>query len=67
MKIVFMGTPDFSVLPLKALIKKHEVVCVVTGEDKKRGRGNVLSFTHVKEEALKEVIKVITQKTLKIE
>lgn len=67
MKIVFMGTPDFSVLPLKALIKKHEVVCVVTGEDKKRGRGNVLSFTPVKEEALKEGLKVITPKTLKSE
>lgn len=67
MKIVFMGTPDFSVLPLKALIKKHEVVCVVTGEDKKRGRGNVLSATPVKEEALKEGLKVITPKTLKSE
>ena len=30
MKIVFMGTPDFSVPVLEALAKEHEVVCVYT-------------------------------------
>ena len=49
MKIVFMGTPDFSVEPLKALVKAgHDVSLVLTREDKKRNRGE-LSPTPVKE------------------
>ena len=40
MKIVFMGTPDFAVQPLKALIEKgYDVALVVTKEDKPKGRG----------------------------
>ena len=40
MKIVFMGTPDFAVQPLKALIENgHEIALVVTKEDKPKGRG----------------------------
>ena len=52
MKIVFMGTPDFSVEPLKELVKAgHDVSLVLTREDKKRNRGE-LSPTPVKELAL---------------
>jgi len=39
MRIVFMGTPDFSVPVLEKLIKKHEVVAVYTREPKESGRG----------------------------
>lgn len=39
MKIVFMGTPVFSVNVLKAIAKEHEVVLVVSQPDKKKGRG----------------------------
>ena len=38
MRIVFMGTPDFAIPALKALVAKHEVVLVVTQPDKPAGR-----------------------------
>jgi methionyl-tRNA formyltransferase len=53
MKIVFMGTPDFSVLSLKALIENgYEVVGVVTQPDRPKGRKKVLTPPPVKEAAL---------------
>ena len=40
MKIVFMGTPEFAVAPLKALCEDgHEISLVVTQPDKPKGRG----------------------------
>lgn len=49
-----MGTPDFSVGALEAIIEAgHEVVAVVTQPDKKKGRGNQVQFPPVKETALK--------------
>lgn len=48
MKIVFMGTPDFSVPTLKLLTEKHEVVCAVTKADRPKGRGNVMTPPPVK-------------------
>lgn len=60
MRIVYFGTPDFAVTPLKSLIDAgHEVCAVVTREDKARGRSGELTPTPVKEEALKHNIKVI--------
>ena len=54
MKIVYMGTPDFAVPPLAALVKNgYEVTAVVTQPDKPKGRGKTLLPTPVKEEALK--------------
>lgn len=54
MKIVYMGTPDFAVPPLRALVKAgYEVAAVVTQPDKPKGRGKALMPTPVKEEALK--------------
>ena len=39
MKVVFMGTPDFSVGTLKAIVEAgHEVAAVVTQPDKPKGR-----------------------------
>ena len=68
MKIVFMGTPDFAVQPLKALIEKgHEIALVVTKEDKPKGRGYGMSFTPVKEEALANEIEVFQPTTLNTE
>jgi len=53
MKVVFMGTPDFSVGTLEALIRAgHEVVGVVTQPDKPKGRGKAMQATPVKEAAL---------------
>lgn len=66
MKIVFMGTPDFALEALKALISGgHEIAAVVTGEDKPRGRGYEVSFTPVKQEALKHQIPVLQPENLK--
>lgn len=66
MKIVFMGTPDFAVQPLKALIEKgYDVALVVTKEDKPKGRGYEVSFTPVKEEALAAGIEIFQPATLK--
>lgn len=48
MKAVFMGTPDFAVPVLEALIKNHNVVAVVSQPDKPKGRGKKLQPTPVK-------------------
>ena len=54
MKIVYMGTPDFAVNPLRALAEAgYEVTGVVTQPDKPKGRGKTMLPTPVKEEALK--------------
>ena len=67
MRIVFLGTPDFAVPTLKALVEsKHEVLAVVTQPDKKRDR-NVISFSPVKEEALKHNLEVLQYEKIKIE
>lgn len=53
MKIVFMGTPDFSVPALEALVSGgHEVAAVITQPDKPKGRGKAVQMTPVKERAL---------------
>ena len=54
MRIVFMGTPDFAEASLRKLIEEgFEVVGVFTQPDKPRGRGMELSFSPVKETALR--------------
>ena len=67
MKIVFMGTPDFSLQPLKSLVEAgHDVSLVLTREDKKRNRGE-LSPTPVKELAQELDIPVLTPSKMKDE
>ena len=58
MKIVFMGTPEFAVPTLQALIDHHEVLAVVTQPDKQRGRGKKMQFPPVKEKAVEYDIPV---------
>ena len=59
MKVIFMGTPDFSVGTLEALVDAgHEVVLAVTQPDKPKGRGKEMQFTPVKECAIKYNIPV---------
>ena len=57
-KVVFMGTPEFSIPTLEALIKHTNVVAVVTQPDKKVGRKQVLTAPPVKELAIKHNIPV---------
>lgn len=60
MKIVFMGTPDFSVGALQALILAgHDITAVVTQPDKAKGRSGKLSFSPVKECALAAGIPIL--------
>lgn len=60
MKIVFMGTPDFSVPTLEALINsEHQVLAVVTQPDKPKGRGKEIQMSPVKECALAHQIPVL--------
>lgn len=59
MKIVYMGTPDIAGVILKDLIgSKHEVIAAVSQPDKPKGRGGKVSYTPVKEIALKAGIPV---------
>ena len=60
LKVVFMGTPEFSVPTLEMLIENCDVIGVVTQEDKEVGRKKVLTPSPVKECALKHDIKVFT-------
>ncbi len=53
MKLVYLGTPEMAVPPLRALVDAgHEVVLVVTRVDKRRGRGSEVSPSPVKAAAL---------------
>lgn len=53
MRLVYLGTPAIAVPPLLALVDAgHEIVLVVTGADKRRGRGSATSPNPVKETAL---------------
>jgi len=52
-RLVYLGTPDMAVPPLRALLEAgHEVVLVVTRVDKRRGRGSDVSPSPVKAAAL---------------
>jgi methionyl-tRNA formyltransferase len=52
MRILFMGTPEFAVPSLRALVGEHEVLGVVTQPDRRAGRGQRVVFSPVKEVAL---------------
>ena len=66
MKVIFMGTPDFSVGTLEALIEAgHEVVLAVTQPDKPKGRGGKMQYTPVKEAALARDIPVYQPKKIR--
>ena len=60
MRIVFMGTPDFAVPSLKALVEGgYSVVGVVTQPDRPKGRGKKLAMSPVKEYAIQQGIPVL--------
>lgn len=56
LKIVFMGTPDFSVPVLKSLIDNYKIRAVITQPDKIVGRGNKIVFSPIKKVALENTI-----------
>lgn len=66
MKIVFMGTPDFAVGALEALIAAgHEITAVVTQPDKAKGRSGQLQAPPVKVCALRHGIPVMQPRRIK--
>ncbi|EIA17631.1 methionyl-tRNA formyltransferase [Clostridium perfringens] len=58
MKIVFMGTPDFSVPSLKKMIEKYNVSAIVTQPDKPSGRGKKVSISPIKKVGLSNEIPI---------
>lgn len=66
MKVIFMGTPDFSTGVLKKILEAgHEVTAVITQPDKPKGRGHEMQFTPVKEVALEHGLKVLQPKKIR--
>ncbi len=69
LRIVFMGTPEFAVGILDAIVKdgKHEVVGVITAVDKPAGRGQKIKYSAVKEYALEKGLRLLQPSNLKNE
>lgn len=69
LRIVFMGTPEFAVGILDAIVKqnKHEIVGVITAADKPAGRGQKLKYSAVKEYALEQNLHLLQPTNLKDE
>ena len=68
LRIIFAGTPDFSVPPLKALLASaHEVVAVYTQPDRPAGRGRKLAASPVKQLALEQGVPVYQPDNFKAE
>lgn len=66
--IVFMGTPEFAVPSLRALIEAgHDIRAVITQPDRPKGRGHILSPPPVKELALRNGIRVLQPTKLRDE
>ena len=66
MRILFMGTPDFALFSLKALVESgEEIIGVVTQTDKPKGRKAILTPPPVKVYAMEQNIPVFQPKTLK--
>ena len=61
MRIIFLGSPNFALKPLQALLSsRHEVIAVITQPDKPAGRGNKLTPCVVKSFALEKGLKVFS-------
>ncbi len=66
MKIIFMGTPDFAVCALEALIAAgHEIALVATQPDKPKGRGKSMQYPPVKTAALAHNIEIYQPKKIR--
>ena len=66
-KIVFMGTPDFSVPVLQGLIDNYDVIGVVTQPDKEVGRKQELVYSPIKKLALEHGIKVLQPAKIRVD
>ncbi len=64
-KIIFMGTPLFSVPTLEFLIKYYDVIAVVTQPDKNSNRGQNLTYSPIKQVAIKHNIQIFQPVNIK--
>lgn len=68
MKVIFLGTPDFAVPTLKAIINSnHELLAVVTQPDKPVGRSGKPVFSPVKQVAVENNVKVLQYNKIRLE
>src|SRR5690606_29194297 len=66
LRIIYMGTPEFAVPTLETLVEKGwQVVAVITAPDNPRGRGKKITFSPVKEAALRLDIPVLQPSRLR--
>ncbi len=66
LRIVFMGTPDFAVASLNALVEaNYNIVAVITAADKPAGRGRKLNESAVKKYALSKGLEILQPVNLK--
>ena len=65
MNVIFMGTPEFAVETFNVLVKKHNILAVVTKPDKPKGRGNKLTFSELKKAAIEYNIDILQPKSAK--
>ncbi len=63
--VIFMGTPDFAVPTLRALLAQHDVLCVVTQPDRPAGRGGQIRQSPVKLTALAHGIPIFQPERLR--
>ena len=67
MRIVYMGTPEFAVNPLKKLDDNYDVVMVVTQPDKEVGRKKEIKYSEVKKYALDHGIEVFQPEKIRLD
>lgn len=68
MKVIFLGTPEFSVKILESIANSsHKVVAVVTQPDRKNARGNKINFSKVKEKALELDIPILQYENISLQ
>jgi methionyl-tRNA formyltransferase len=65
LRVAFAGTPDFALPALAALLKSHQLVGVLTREDKPAGRGRKLSASPVKRAALAAALPLAQPRSLR--
>lgn len=65
MKVVFLGTPDFAIKPLQAILNSsHEVLSVITQPDKPVGRKGIITPSKVKQFATSKGVSVLTYENI---
>ena len=68
MRVIFLGTPEFSVKVLDSLYNSiHEVIAVVTQPDKINGRANKITFGKVKQYAIEKNIRILQYNNISVE